>query len=335
MNGPALPPDLLERYLTGTCTPAEARRVEAWYAAFEGEPDFPEANDPGYTQRLWLRIRERIGQPVEDDETVERPLWFRRWPLAVSAAATVALVVGFWAFSGKKEVAPPVEPPALADVETWVSLANRTRSVSKHTLTDGSAVWLSPGTELRYAPTFGRSRREVTLKGEAFFEVTRDTLRPFVIQAGAMRTEVLGTSFNVRAYPQSPRFEVSVVSGKVAVSGSRPESRVLLEKRQQAVFNPTNASLTRAQLPLSAKPQLWEPTTIQFEWASLGAVARALEDAFDVSITFSNPALKNCRLRADFTNLRLPVILDLLCQATDATYSLDGRNVRLDGAGCP
>lgn len=335
MNGPSLPPDLLERYLAGTCTPAEARRVEAWYAAFEGDPDFPEANDPGYTQRLWLRIRERIGQPVENDEATARPLGFRRWPLAVSAAATVALVVGFWFFSEKNNASRRPAAPVLTETERWVRLENPTRSIRKHTLADGSAVWLSPGTELRHAPTFGQNRREVTLQGEAFFEVARDTLRPFVIYAGAMRTEVLGTSFNVRAYPRSLRFEVSVVSGKVAVSGTRPDDRVLLEKRQQAIFDPANARLTRTQLPPSAKPQLWEPTTIRFEWASLGDVARALEDAFAVSITFGNPALKNCRLRADFTDLRLPVILELLCQATDATYTLDGRNVRIDGAGCP
>ncbi|WP_128546509.1 FecR family protein [Larkinella soli] len=331
-------PDLLEKYLSGRCTPDEARQVEAWYDSFENRPDLsqthPETRNPAYSRQLLHQIRQRI-------ESIEqRPMgpvsprpWWRRggWMVYVGGvAALLVLAVGFWQ-ANRNGKAPAV---ARAKASEWIVLRNDGKAIVRYELTDGSVVWLSPSTRLRYPRRFAARLRAVDLEGEAFFEVRRDASRPFVIRSGKLKTEVLGTTFNVRAYRQSPRFEVSVVTGKVAVSVS-DRKKVLLTARQQAVFNQKAESLAKTVLPRRARPQVWEPATIAFEWASLGQVAGALEETFGVQIQFANPALRNCRLRADFTNMRLPVILNLLCKTTGSTYSLDGSLIELNGPGCP
>ncbi|GAB3248344.1 FecR family protein [Larkinella harenae] len=329
-------PDVLEKYLAGRCSPDEARRVEAWYDSFESQPDLvqhhPESQDLAYSRKMLQQIRRRI-------ETAEsapvRQLWPRRtgfWVMGGMAAAVMLITVGIWQFRRTK----PAQPVQINRSKTapLIMLKNGTQTIQRHELSDGSVVWLSPATQLRYPAQFGRAVRTVSLDGEAFFEVRRDTTRSFVIQAGKLKTEVLGTTFNVRAYRNSPRFEVSVVTGKVAVSVAK-QQKVLLTARQQAFFNPKAESLAKTDLPPAAKPNLWEPTTISFEWASLRQVADALEESFGVRIRFRNTALQNCKLRADFTNMRLPVILNLLCKTTDASYTLDGPVIELDGPGCP
>ncbi|GAB3924864.1 FecR family protein [Larkinella terrae] len=328
-------PELLEKYLSGRCSPDEARLVERWYDSFENRPDLaqehPQTQDSAYSRKILQQIRQRI----EDAESRPvRPLglgrnWF--WALGGVAAALLLLTLGIWQFQRVETAGKP----ALGNPKiTERTLENTTKTILRRELTDGSVVWLSPATKLRFPERFAPAQRIVQLEGEAFFEVRRDTSRPFVIQAGKLKTEVLGTTFNVRAYRNSVRFEVSVVTGKVAVSVANRQP-VLLTARQQAVFNPKAESLAKMKLPRFTKPKPWEPATIAFEWASLRQVADALEETFGVRIQFRNPALQNCKLRADFTNMRLPVILNLLCKTTDSSYTLDGQEIELDGLGCP
>ncbi|RRA98915.1 FecR family protein [Larkinella rosea] len=328
-------PELLEKYLSGRCSPDEAQRVERWYDSFENRPDLaekhPQTQESAYSRRILQQIRQRI-ENAEPNPV--RPLRFGRnwfWALGGVAAALLVLTLGFWQFQRIETTEKPVSvSPKMAER----TLENKTRTILRRELPDGSVVWLSPATKLHFPERFAASQRIVQLEGEAFFEVHRDTTRPFVIQTGKLKTEVLGTTFNVRAYRNSARFEVSVVTGKVAVSVANQQP-VLLTARQQAVFNPKAESLAKTKLPRFAKPKPWEPATIAFEWASLRQVADALEETFGVRIQFRNPALQNCKLRADFTNMRLPVILNLLCKTTDASYTLDGQNIELDGLGCP
>ncbi|MFD1144853.1 FecR family protein [Larkinella insperata] len=330
-------PELLEKYLAGRCSPEEARQVERWYDSFENRQDLaqthPETEESAHSERMLKQIQERIEAHESGLKSVRR-LWPGKnwlWTLSGVAAAVIVLAVGVWQFQRPEQAEKPRFVAPLTS--QLITLENKSKTILRHELADGSVVWLSPATKLRVPQRFALSVRSVQLEGEAFFEVRRDTTRPFVIQTGKLKTEVLGTTFNVRAYRNSPRFEVSVVTGKVAVSVA-DQKKILLTARQQAFFNPSAESLAKTGLPRSAKPKLWEPTTIAFEWASLRQVADALEETFGVRIVFRNPALRNCKLRADFTNMRLPAILNLLCKTTDMSYTLDGQQIALDGPGC-
>lgn len=331
------PPELLERYLAGNCTPEEVRQVEAWYDSYEENEDMfhvhPETSEKAYLFRQWWRIRERIAALTEPEE--DRPARRLGW-WWTGAAAAAAVIVGLFAWQWQR-VQPDIVTVAVTKPipDTWKTIRNTKRSITDFRLADGSVVWLNPGSVLRYATVQQDNRREVELKGEAFFEVARDPKHPFVIYTGQMKTEVLGTSFNIKAYENSTHFEVSVLTGKVAVSSQDEREAVLLKPHQRAIFNATDRTFVKNDVPRAAKAELWEPTTINFEWVSMEEVARALEKNFGVEIRFQNPELKKCHLRADFTNMRLPVILDILCKSTDASYQLDGKVIGLSGLGCP
>jgi ferric-dicitrate binding protein FerR (iron transport regulator) len=123
-----------------------------------------------------------------------------------------------------------------------------------------------------------------------------------------------------------------VVIGKVAVSS--PKQKIILTAQQQVTYDPVSGQLTEHRKAASNIHKEWGKASINFEWASVSEVAKSLEKTFGVEIKFEDPKLKNCYLRADFTNMRLPMILDLLCRSVDAKYTLKDDVIVVSGPGC-
>ncbi len=97
------------------------------------------------------------------------------------------------------------------------------------TLPDGSKVKLNSGSSVEYTNDYGKGKREVILHGEAFFEVKKNTGQPFIVKAGDITTEVLGTSFNINNYPESPIIHIALAEGKIRISGTSDNEDVLLD----------------------------------------------------------------------------------------------------------
>lgn len=334
--------DILNRYRAGTCTPYEKQQVEAWYDSFDHRPTLsearPETATPAYRAFLFRNIQASIskaGQQVVPFRPTQRV-----WPYAVAASLTgVLLVAGLWwqrtpSVASEKSTAPITRQPPVSDIR----FTNTQSKIVRCELPDGSLVWLNPKARICYPTRFEGPKRSVSFAGEGFFSVQKDARHPFVVRSGRMTTEVLGTSFNVRADPASNHYQVAVVTGKVAVSIQKltqnTARRVLLKPRQQALVNVVSADIKTYTVPTNAKQALYEPVSITFDWVPLDEVVRRLEAAYDVRIQLA-PALRHCRLRADFTNQRLPAILDLLGKSVGVSYAIDGGQITLTGAGCP
>ncbi|MBE9465436.1 FecR family protein [Dyadobacter subterraneus] len=324
--------ELLDKYLNGTCTPEEREEVENWYQSFESTPDinkiFPEIKNESYSQSIFDRIRSQIKSQEADQKNTWKLIGAKQWYWYLAASVMIGIGVSFLF---KKNNISYSSKSALAEAKT-LFLENKTSKIQLRHLPDSSKVWLNPGSRISYSNKYGTKVREINLEGEAFFDVTRNTSRPFIIHTGKMTTEVLGTSFNVQARKGSKHFEVSVVSGTVSVSG--PEGKEIIKARQQVQFDPTSGKLNPLKRTALTPFQIWEPVTINFDWVSVQDVTNRLQEMFAVQVEFENDAIKNCFLRADFTNMRLPVIMDLLCQSVGATYTIDNGKIRLYGAGC-
>ena len=230
--------------------------------------------------------------------------------------------------TGRREYTVFRAGPAGGEVKEEVRGGIRTvripRGMSRRlVLPDGSRVWLNAESSLSYPGSFGgRERREVTLQGEAYFEVALDSLHPFVVETAALQAQVLGTSFNVRAYsPEDTR--VTLLRGSVKVS-DRHRGELLLRPGEG-----TDSSLDRKTVDDAEDCRAWTDGRFAFDDAPLVEIMRELGRWYNVDIVFTDREVMQERLhfRADRRD-SLEQVLELLnCLRKVRARIEDGRVV--------
>lgn len=197
-------------------------------------------------------------------------------------------------------------------------------------LPDSSKVVLHPGSKMDYQ--YKGNNREVTLEGEAYFDVTTHPDQPFIIHTGQISTTILGTSLNIKTY-QSDSVSVSVLSGKVQVTDAN-QQKTILTPNQQVVYNQHTNNIQQVKI-IQATVIDWAKSDMQFQDMPYEQLAQRLERRYDVSIVFKNPALQHCPITGRFSGTEsLNEVLDILSQTMGTTYSMNGRIVELDGTAC-
>ncbi|RAJ94299.1 FecR family protein [Larkinella arboricola] len=340
---PKISPHLLDKYLRNECTEQENELVEAWYASLSGQPDYLDSLPKPAQHQLQDETFRHIQHELQADE---KPLHSTLpWGWIIGLAASVALVLGLY-FSTRyvanenrslTEAAPAVAQQPRKKPADLIHFVNQKPRLVKHQLPDNSTVWMHSGAAITYPSKFDRDKRLVTFSGEGFFDVKKNPAQPFFIQSGEMRIKVLGTSFNVKAPASHAVFRISVVTGRVQVSApdqQQNEQQVILKPQQQATFETASRRLTSSPIPVQYKKQIYEPVTVVFENTPLDEVARQLEKRFDIQVRFSNPKIATCLVNADFEQQPLPLIMEMLCTALEATYTLSGNVLTLDGLPC-
>lgn len=319
--------EIIKKYLALQCSEAEQMLVEAWYKSFENNPDGFSHLSVSEQDKLSSQVRENIERKIKPIKLYTPPRWI--W-YASSLAAILLIVLGLSFYfnidSSDKLSRINLDIP-LSD---WAKYENSSAKVLKVSLPDGSIVWLQPKTLMSYNQS-DRVYRQVNLRGEAFFEVKRDEGRPFLIYSGKMTTKVLGTSFNVKAFPETDKFEVSVVTGRVSVT-NESEKEVFITPKQQVILETKTDNLTINEIPKD-KTYYWELASLSFDNTPMESVINSIEQNYNVSIDLS-PKLKACRLSGNFTNEHLATILEIVCRSIEAEYLIDGDRIILRGAGC-
>ena len=319
--------EIIEKYLAHQCSEAERMLVEAWYRSFERNPDGLSHLSVSEQDELSHQVRANIERQIKPIKLYTPPRWI--W-YASGLAAMLLIVMGL---SFYLNVDSPTKLSRISSdipLSDWAKYENSSAKVLKIDLPDGSIVWLQPKTLLSYNQS-DRVYRQVNLKGEAFFDVKRDETRPFLIYSGKMTTKVLGTSFNVKAYPETDKFEVSVVTGKVSVT-NESEKEVFITPKQQVILETKTDNLTINEIPKD-KTFYWELASLSFDNTPMESVINSIEQNYNVSIDLS-PKLKACRLSGNFTNEHLATILEIVCRSLEAEYIIDGDRVILRGEGC-
>nr|WP_295929508.1 FecR domain-containing protein [uncultured Dyadobacter sp.] len=324
-------PETLKKYLSNQCTDEERRQVNEWYQQldFPSEEQFANSDE----ERLYRSIRSELeSSQLERNEPQAsvRPV-VSIWNYIGRIAAVLLLGMGilYWMYQKPVTIAPDT-PEAL---DTEVSFTNRQAKIISYLLPDSTVVWLHPGSELHYSQAF--VKRAVRFSGEAFFDVKRDPAHPFMICSGDMRTKVLGTSFNVRAFEGDPTFKISVVTGSVQVSDAKKQEVVVLKPAEEVVFETKSKHLTvRQTKERGTDKELWQSASLVFDETPMAEVAGRLMGTFHVKIDFADPQLAQCRLKVDFTQQRLPEILDMIDTLLGSTYRLEGDRITFSGEGC-
>lgn len=216
--------------------------------------------------------------------------------------------------------------PLSTTLHTLRTLPGRTCRLR---LSDGTAVWLNAGSRLTYPAAFGAGRREVTLRGEAYFEVRHDPARPFSVRSGGLLLQVLGTSFNVEAYTQE--VSTTLVEGRVQVSRAADTTILAAGEQLRAAAQGPFRKTARADVAAALG---WQSGLFVFRDASLETVLAQLARWYDVvpSLSDTVPFHFTATIPRDLPLERVLAILELTGKVR---FSLDGSTLRAEGVPAP
>ena len=235
-----------------------------------------------------------------------------------AAAVVVLAFLCAWAFRQYFQ-AGSVEP-----IDNPIVVRENPNGVkSRLQLPDGSKAWLNSGSKLSYLSTFSDTLRDVMLEGEAFFEVTKDEAKPFIVRTPYFEATVLGTSFSVQAYEgQAPK--TSLVEGLVRVSTGR-ESK-LIHPGEQAVV--TGEELVLRPFDYN-RAVGWKDGILYFDKDSLGSVFQKLEKWYDVKITPASAGLPSARYSGFHKDESLERVLEQMSYSVNFNYSIEDKDVKI------
>jgi ferric-dicitrate binding protein FerR (iron transport regulator) len=197
---------------------------------------------------------------------------------------------------------------------------------SQVSLYDGTKVWLNSGTTFRYPVTFSRRAREVFVEGEAYFDVAEDPGHPFIVRGSQLKVEVLGTRFNVCAYPDDDVFSATLEEGSVNAVNTENGMQVTLKPGEQVVLDLRSNRMEH----LSVKTELytsWKENLLRFESATFEEVIKKMEHWYDVKITVAPSINIKERYTMTIKTESLREMLQLLSRTTKMDYEINANNV--------
>ena len=200
------------------------------------------------------------------------------------------------------------------------------------TLFDGTKVILNADSKLKYPSRFNDSLRQVFLEGEAYFEVKHNPQKPFVVHSGELSTKVLGTKFNVSAFPVDNNIKVSLVEGKVVVSGEKffnNSHEVQLSPHQQFVYNVKSKKGKVRRFNL-IKEIGWKDNRYIFDNESLSSALMKLGRAFGVKFELKIPDNRQYKIKANFNNESFWTIIEAIKYATKLNYKIVSKDNKIE-----
>lgn len=313
--------ELIDKWTRGEASEQEIKSLMNYYYSFRDTPEWDEMQ-LGDRQQLASEMEERILENIRRAPRETAPIRRIWWPRVAVAAVLLLLGGALWMYVADwRKLSGPVKEEIVA------ALPGQHRQVG---LPDGTQVWLSPSSTLQYSEKFNREGRTVWLSGEAFFDVAQNAVHPFIVVTGGLRTKVLGTSFNIQAYPSQRDFGVTVVSGKVAVSEIHTpatlskEKPVTLSPRQQAVFNNTTRAINVNDHVDAEQFLLRRTGILKYKGAPVQEVVNTLGNYYNVTINIEGPT-EDCFYFGEFNiNKGLDKALEQLCLTLNATLVKKG-----------
>ena len=265
-----------------------------------------------------------------------------------------ALLIMVWFYSRPSSQAPatvaaPIsQVPAPAGSEIFTASGSRTHL----TLPDGTLVWLNAGSRINYEKNFGTSFREVSLIGEAFFDVAPNANKPFVIHTARIDVRVLGTRFNVKSYPTEKTTEATLIRGSIEVSvKNKSRDRIILKPNEKLVVS-NEDSISRqpaprrkevresASLVTISKPTYernsgavietsWIDNKLIFQDEAFTDLTRQMERWYGVTIRFDSERQEELRFTGIFEKETVQQALDALKLTANFNYSIEGTQITI------
>lgn len=281
------------KYAKNKCSLSEREVVETFYL----KQTEREQNTIIFsmTEEKRKAILQKIDLEINKPKEKLRSLYFKM--IQIAAIAIIVLAI-----------------PLIIIQSTSKSLLTRSAAkgeIKTLFLPDGSQLILNANSSVTYSNDF-KDNRNLVLKGEAYFKVVRNPKSPFTIETPQFTTQVLGTSFTIKAYDNYPN-TISVISGKVKVNSmENPNQNIFLIKNQQVLFQKSHTP----QLSNNSSEDFlaWTKNIVVLKNTSLGEAAEILRNKFNVTIIFDNPELQKLRISGKFKDETLNTILSTIAE---------------------
>lgn len=355
---------LLTRKIAGEASPEDFAELEKlvqqhpeWQYALQNLEDIWNSHPPvdlSLEEDAYLihlhRMQEKnipFGHQQEEQEEPSRfdqPASYKKrrmvWLVSgLVAAASLALILFL------RTPGPGSQKKSTASIN---EISTRLGSKTRIQLPDGSIVWLNAGSKLIYDKSFGTEERRVNLTGEGFFDVVKDPTRPFIVHTDNIEVRVLGTLFNVKAYPEDKSSETSLIRGSLEVSiKSRPRDKIILSSNEKLVVeNKTtvekDSQFVENELPVMSLNQLkhnpldnsvnetqWIDNKLVFDNEPFSDIAVKMERWFGVEIEISDSSLAAKRMTGKFEKENIEQALEGLAYASTTAFMFERKGNKI------
>ncbi|MEM7548982.1 MAG: FecR domain-containing protein [Bacteroidota bacterium] len=272
------------------------RATKTWNSKTSGEFN---ADEISSAKQKFLR---KLALADREPDSFQGKNKLNRWLKIAASIAVIALI----SIVGIKYLPQSEEELQIVKAEAG--------SRQEFILPDGTHVWLNSSSTLSYnKKTYNKTQRKVELSGEAFFEVQRNEMKSFIVSSGDIRTVVLGTSFNVKSYPNDLLNSVSVEEGKVVVFTSQNESnKILLQKDDEVIYDSKLDTFSKRENIDTKQRHAWREGKIVFDNIPLNEALKVLARKFNVTFEIKNKKSENCLIKGDFQSESLQTIMNML-----------------------
>jgi len=275
-----------------------------------------------------------VWKRIENQQKSIRPL-LRWWWVA---ASTVILVACLYLYNKK----PKRGIIAANQISAGIEQTNSSERPMLIMLSDSSSVILMPGSVLKYTSVFRPDRREVHLVGEAFFEISKNPARPFLVHTKAITTRVVGTSFSVRAFDDESDVNVVVKTGKVSVyraaQGTRtiPKDAVVLVANQNVIYNKEHYLMNQPVTSNASSSLKLKKASFEFSDTPVTAILDSIAAAYGLKMEYNGANLEKCILTTSLTDTPLQGKLKIICRALgqNASYKIMDDRIEISALGC-
>ncbi len=314
---------LIGKYITGKETPGESGQLQAWLK-----------EDPVH-QKLFEQIKneKKIAEAItEFDARDKESAWKRyleqvtalslqkvlfRWKIAAAFFFIVGCA-GILAYFNVRSNLPALDSSG----KRYTTVSTTAGQNSKIVLPDSSVVWLNSGTTLSYNSNFSLNNREISLQGQAFFQIARNKKIPLYVSCNGLKVEVLGTRFDVSAYPEDSKINVVLESGSVELLHEQDQSfDHILNPGEKAEFDVKTKNISISPVNVY-KYTSWKDGVLIFEDAPMDEVLEKLERWYNIDIEVKDPKIYRLLFNATIINENVDEIFDLIRYTCSVNYRI-------------
>ena len=311
---------IIGTYLSGRFSPETEEKVQKWIIK-DKDTEEKEKASLEYWDQLEAKTGpdtklalDRVNQKIGYKKIVPRPFYQKRMSIA-AALIPLLIIAGSYLYY-------------ISTKDKWVEISVAYGDKKHFLLPDSSEIWLNAGTAIKYPEKFSKAQRLVYLDGEAYFSVRKDAAKPFIVETSQLSVKVLGTQFNVQAYPDDNKIETTLCEGSVNVTDG--ELGVTLTPSQQAVYSKVTQALTTRKVDVRLYTA-WKEGLFVFENKPLEEIMNTLSRWYNINVFYSNQAVKLYHFTGDLERYGdFRKTLNMIEKSTAIRFVINGNNIMVE-----